>query len=86
MLACGAEGITPEEVLDFSVNSNPFGPHPAVREALACVGFSTRPGGWAGLPGAVAVLCGLPPAQVLVTKYPRPGLSGAPGDVASSSA
>lgn len=29
--------IAPEDVLDFSVNSNPFGPTPAVRAALATV-------------------------------------------------
>ena len=28
-------GIQPDEVLDFSVNSNPFGPSPAVRAAIA---------------------------------------------------
>ena len=27
-------GIAPDEIIDFSVNSNPFGPSPAVREAL----------------------------------------------------
>jgi len=27
-------GIVPDEIIDFSVNSNPFGPSPAVREAL----------------------------------------------------
>lgn len=63
-----AEGITPEEVLDFSVNSNPFGPHPAVREALACVEISRYPDPEAGLlRERLAALCGLPPAQVLVT-------------------
>ncbi|MCX7680433.1 MAG: histidinol-phosphate aminotransferase family protein [Anaerolineae bacterium] len=63
-----AEGIAPEEVLDFSVNSNPFGPHPAVQEALARVDVSRYPDPEAGLlRERLAALCGLPPAQVLVT-------------------
>lgn len=28
-------GIRPEDVLDFSASTNPFGPPPGVREALA---------------------------------------------------
>ncbi len=63
-----AEGITPDEVLDFSVNSNPFGPHPAVQEALTRVNISRYPDPEAGLlRERLAALCGLPPAQVLVT-------------------
>ncbi len=63
-----AEGIAPDEVLDFSVNSNPFGPHPAVREALARVDVARYPDGEAGrLRERLAALCGLSPDRVLVT-------------------
>ncbi len=63
-----AEGIAPDEILDFSVNSNPFGPHPAVREALARSDIARYPDPEAGLlRERLAALCGLPPAQVLVT-------------------
>ncbi len=36
-------GLTPEEVLDFSVNSNPYGPSPAVQKALASVPLDRYP-------------------------------------------
>jgi len=36
-------GINPEEVLDFSANTNPFGPSPAVRAALAKVPLDRYP-------------------------------------------
>ncbi len=63
-----AEGVVPDEMLDFSVNSNPFGPYPAVREALAHVDIARYPDPEAGLlRERLAALCGLPPAQVLVT-------------------
>ncbi len=63
-----AAGISPEDILDFSVNSNPLGPHPAVREALAGVNISRYPDPEAGLLREhLAALHGLPPAQVLVT-------------------
>ncbi len=63
-----AEGMTPDEVLDFSVNSNPFGPHPAVREALVGVDIARYPDPEAGrLRERLATLHGLPPARVLVT-------------------
>jgi histidinol-phosphate aminotransferase len=36
-------GLQPEEVLDFSVNSNPYAPSPRVREALASVVLERYP-------------------------------------------
>jgi len=36
-------GISPEEVLDFSSNTNPFGPPPGIREALSKVDISRYP-------------------------------------------
>ncbi len=36
-------GIRPDEVLDFSVNSNPFGPSPSVREAIRCTPLELYP-------------------------------------------
>ncbi len=36
-------GIQPDEVLDFSVNSNPFGPSPAVRAAIAAAPLDRYP-------------------------------------------
>ncbi len=63
-----AEGVSPEAVLDFSVNSNPFGPVPAVREALARVAVSRYPDREAGrLRERLAGLHGVPPDRVLVT-------------------
>lgn len=38
-----AFGLRPEEVIDFSVNVNPLGPPPAVREVLASLDPSTYP-------------------------------------------
>ncbi|PWH15319.1 MAG: aspartate aminotransferase, partial [Ardenticatenia bacterium] len=35
--------LIPEEVLDFSVNSNPFGPSPCVRQALASIPLDRYP-------------------------------------------
>jgi histidinol-phosphate aminotransferase len=36
-------GLTPEAVLDFSVNGNPYGPSPRVREAMAQVPYDRYP-------------------------------------------
>ena len=36
-------GLNPEQVIDFSANINPYGPHPAVREALAHVPIDRYP-------------------------------------------
>lgn len=36
-------GLAPEDVLDFSVNINPFGPPPGVREALTSAGIALYP-------------------------------------------
>ncbi|GAC1401418.1 MAG: histidinol-phosphate transaminase [Ktedonobacteraceae bacterium] len=36
-------GLLPEEILDFSVNSNPYGPSPHVREAVANIAFDRYP-------------------------------------------
>ena len=36
-------GLRPDDVLDFSANVNPYGPSPAVREALAGVPLDRYP-------------------------------------------
>ena len=36
-------GLNPDEVLDFSVNSNPYGPSPEVQRALTCVPLDRYP-------------------------------------------
>ncbi len=36
-------GLLPEEILDFSVNSNPYGPSPHVREAVVNIAFDRYP-------------------------------------------
>ncbi|MFH0768991.1 MAG: histidinol-phosphate transaminase [Chloroflexota bacterium] len=36
-------GISPEDVLDFSVNTNPFGPPPGIKEALAQAAIDCYP-------------------------------------------
>ena len=38
-----AAGFSPDQVLDFSSNTNPFGPPPGVREVLATVDVSQYP-------------------------------------------
>ncbi|MGQ9716177.1 MAG: pyridoxal phosphate-dependent aminotransferase [Anaerolineae bacterium] len=62
------ERIAPEEVLDFSVNGNPFSPPASVREALTRVAISRYPDPEAGLlRERLAALNGVSPAQVRVT-------------------
>jgi L-threonine-O-3-phosphate decarboxylase len=36
-------GLNPDEILDFSVNSNPYGPSPGVRQALADIALERYP-------------------------------------------
>jgi histidinol-phosphate aminotransferase len=38
-----ASGISPDQVLDFSVNSNPLGPSPRVQDALSAIDVSRYP-------------------------------------------
>jgi histidinol-phosphate aminotransferase len=87
--ALRAKGISPEEVLDFSVNVNPFGPPLAVQEAVAAAAIARYPDTRAGaLRERLAAINGVKPEQVLVTN----GLSQAiwllalayirPGDLA----
>src|SRR5262245_56118897 len=35
--------LSPDEIIDFSVNSNPYGPPPGVREAIAAVPLDRYP-------------------------------------------
>lgn len=61
-----AAGLRWSEVLDFSVNSNPFGPPPAVVAALRTVDLSRYPDSDAtALREAIAAREGLDPGQVL---------------------
>jgi len=87
--ALRARGISPEEVLDFSVNVNPFGPSLAVQEAVARATIARYPDTHAGaLRERLAELNGVELEEVLVTN----GLSQAirllalayirPGDLA----
>src|SRR5919197_1329670 len=60
-----AYGLSPGEVLDFSVNTNPLGPAPAVVEALRQADWGRYPGDdEAPLRAALARRAGLEPAQV----------------------
>ena len=66
--ALRAKGISPEEVLDFSVNVNPFGPPPAVQETLARVAIARYPDTRAGALGErLGAINGVLPEEVLVT-------------------
>ncbi len=59
-------GITPGEVLDFSVSSNPFGPPPGVREALSTSAIDHYPDREAtGLRRHLAQKLGVAPQNIL---------------------
>jgi histidinol-phosphate/aromatic aminotransferase/cobyric acid decarboxylase-like protein len=59
-------GLDPEEVVDFSVNSNPYGPSPAVREALTSVPLHRYPDREAlALRHALADRLDVPPDRIL---------------------
>jgi L-threonine-O-3-phosphate decarboxylase len=59
-------GLRADEVLDFSVNSNPFGPPPGVWQALSQVPLDRYPDREAlALRRAVAEVTGIGPAQIL---------------------
>ena len=60
-------GLSPDDVLDFSANSNPFGPSPLVREALAKVPLDRYPDRESlALRRALAEKLALAPEQILV--------------------
>ncbi|GAB4535229.1 MAG: histidinol-phosphate transaminase [Anaerolineae bacterium] len=60
-------GLDADEVLDFSVNSNPYGPSPAVRQALADVPLERYPDREAlALRRALADRLGLSPEQIVI--------------------
>jgi len=60
-------GLAPETVLDFSMNGNPYGPSPQVREALAHVPYDRYPDREAlALCRALAAHLAVPVDQILV--------------------
>jgi histidinol-phosphate aminotransferase len=60
-------GLDPDNILDFSVNSNPYGPSPAVAEALATVPLDRYPDREAlALRRALAVHCDLSPDRIVI--------------------
>ena len=60
-------GISPAEIIDFSVNSNPFGPSPLVREAFQRVVINRYPDKESlTLRKALAAKLNLEPAQIIV--------------------
>ncbi|MBL3539801.1 histidinol-phosphate transaminase [Aminivibrio sp.] len=62
------EGVSPEEVLDFSVSTNPFPPCPEIAEAVAGAALTRYPDSTSGeLRSSLAELHGVPPESVLVT-------------------
>lgn len=59
--------LDPARVLDLSVNVNPLGPHPAVREAVQRASLHVYPQPWAaGARGALARSCDVAPEQIIV--------------------
>ena len=62
-----ALGLTPGEVMDFSVNINPLGPPPGVREALGRLNISAYPDPESlELREALSGITGVPPQQIVV--------------------
>jgi histidinol-phosphate aminotransferase len=60
-------GLGPDDVLDFSANVNPYGPSPAVREALATVPLNRYPDRDAlTLRGTLSRFLDTPPESILV--------------------
>ena len=65
---CRREGIEPDDVLDFSVSTNPFAPCPAVVDAVAGAALGRYPDPSSGeLRRALADMDGVPPERLLVT-------------------
>jgi histidinol-phosphate/aromatic aminotransferase/cobyric acid decarboxylase-like protein len=68
-------GLDSERVLDFSVNSSPYGPSPAVREAVARVPLDRYPDRESpALRRALAERLDVPPARYAIPTIP-PGPS-----------
>ena len=62
-----ALGINPEEVLDFSVSTNPFMPSPGLRETLSTIPIEQYPDSEATeLRHQLANSLGVPPENILV--------------------
>ncbi len=60
-------GINPGTILDFSVNSNPYGPPPGIKEIISRTSISDYPDSNATiLKEALAEKCGLNPENILV--------------------
>ena len=58
-------GLRPDDVLDFSVNTNPLGPAPSVLEAIAQTNWTRYPGDdEAPLRAGLARASGVPPAHI----------------------
>ncbi|MDP2730471.1 MAG: histidinol-phosphate transaminase [Dehalococcoidales bacterium] len=63
----GEAGISPEDVLDFSVSTNPFGPPPGVKETLSQASIDRYPDSDSiELRRSLARKLGLPPNQLLI--------------------
>ncbi len=60
-------GLNPDDVLDFSANTNPYGPSPAVRAALANVSLDRYPDRESlALRAALADFLGVPAGRIIV--------------------